>query len=202
MRHWFDRLASWSAGGGDEGEEGLLTRRQAVLAAAGVGAAGILSSPLLPKAFAEDPGCDCARKVEQQFDNKVTKLEHQTLDHGNGLLALVSVPYFLFAYSGLVTGAFLAQQHRCGVSGISCDKVPSGKPPPPQKQPCTQRGGLRLRGDQCEPPAGGGAEVGSGGCGPGTASCPTSGGDLCCFGDDICCAGCCCIAVVGCGCCG
>jgi hypothetical protein len=201
MSHWFDRLASWSAEGRDEGEEPRLTRRRAVVATAGVGVAGVLGSPLVSRVFAEDPGCGCARQVNREFEKEAGKLERKYLNNGNGVLSLVTVPYFLLAYSGLVTGAFLAQQHRCGVSGSECKKVPSGKPPPPNKQPCTQRGGLRLRGDQCAPPGGAGAEVG--GCAAGTSSCPTpGGGDLCCFGSDVCCSGCCCIAEVGCGCCG
>jgi hypothetical protein len=193
MSHWFDRLATWSAEGEDGGEAGRLTRRQAVAAAAGVGAAGILASPLLPK--------DCARQVNREFEKEASRLEHKYLDSGNGVLSIVTVPFFLLAYSGLVTGAFIGQQHRCGVSGSECKKVPSGSPPPPKQQPCAHRGGLRLRGDQCEGP-GAGAEGGSG-CGGGTSSCPVpGGGDLCCFGSDLCCSGCCCIAEVGCGCCG
>jgi hypothetical protein len=201
MSHWFDRLASWSAEGRDRGEESGLTRRDAVLGAAGVSAAGLLASPLISKAGAEPAGCDCARSVGQQYQNEERNLQRTYLDSGNGLLALVTVPIYLLAHAGLVTGTYLNMEHKCGAFPDECGKGPSGKPPPQNKQPCTQRGGFRRRGDQCEGPAGGGAEVGSG-CGPGTASCPTSGGDLCCFGDDICCAGCCCIAAVGCGCCG
>jgi hypothetical protein len=200
MSHWFDRLASWSAEGRDEGDEGLLTRRRALAAAAGVSAAGILSSPLLPKAFAEPAGCDCARDINRKFQDEAKALKRDTIDSGNGLVALVTLPYFLLAYSGLVTGSFAGQQYHCGVNGADCNKVPSGKPPPQNQQPCTQRGGLRLRGDQCP---GGGAGAETGGCGGGTSSCPTpGGGDLCCFGSDLCCSGCCCIAEVGCGCCG
>jgi hypothetical protein len=201
MSHWFDRLAGWSAGGRDDGAEAGLTRRQAVLGAAGVGAAGLLASPLIPKAAAEPAGCDCARSVGKQYENEEKNLQRTYIDHGNGLLALATVPFYLIAHAGLVTGTYLNMQHNCGAFPDECDKGPSGKPPPKNKQPCIQLGGFRRRGDQCDPGSGGGAEVG--GCAGGTSSCPTpGGGDLCCFGSDICCSGCCCIAEVGCGCCG
>lgn len=201
MSHWFDRLAGWSAEGGSEGEEVGLTRRQAVLGAAGISAAGLLASPLISKAGAEPAGCDCARSVGRQYENEEKNLQRTYLDSGNGLLSVLTVPIYLIAHAGLVTGTFANMQHKCGAFADECDKVPSGKPPPPAKQPCTQRGGFRRRGDQCEPAGGAGAETG--GCGGGTSSCPTpGGGDLCCFGSDLCCSGCCCIAEVGCGCCG
>jgi hypothetical protein len=201
MSHWFDRLATWSAEERDDGEEGVFTRRQAVLATAGVGAAGMLGSPLLSRAFGEDPGCDCARAAYRKFDDAANKLEKKYINHGNPFFLPLSAPIFVIAYAGLLTGAYAGQQYHCGVSGADCKQIPSGKPPPPKAQPCTQRGGVRLRGDQCG--GDGGGATGGSGCGGGTSSCPTpGGGDLCCFGSDLCCSGCCCIAEVGCGCCG
>jgi hypothetical protein len=200
MSHWFDRLAAWSAEEPDAGEERLLTRRQAVLATAGVGAAGMLGSPLLSKAFAEDPGCDCARNAYRKFDNAADRLENRYIHHGNPFLLPFTAPLFVIAYAGLLTGTYAGQQYHCGVSGSECSNIPSGKPPPPKAQPCTHRGGMRMRGDQC----GGGdvtAPPGGSGCGEGTTSCNDSSG-LCCFGDDLCCGCNCCIAVVGCTCCG
>ena len=72
MSHWFDRLASWSAGGQDDGEELRLTRRQAVrTAATGAGAAGLLGlgSPLIGKALADNAG-NCACQRAQRADNR------------------------------------------------------------------------------------------------------------------------------------
>jgi hypothetical protein len=199
MSHWFDRLAAWSAEERDDGEERVFTRRQAVMATAGVGAAGMLGSPLLSRAFAEDPGCDCARNAYRKFDKAADRLENRLINHGNPFLLPLSAPIFVIAYAGLLTGAYAGQQYHCGVSGSECKQIPSGKPPPPKFQPCTHRGGMRMRGDQC-----GGdvtAPPGGSGCGEGTTSC-NDGSGLCCFGDDLCCGCNCCIAVVGCTCCG
>jgi hypothetical protein len=200
MSHWFDRLAAWSAEEPDAGEERLLTRRQAVLATAGVGAAGMLGSPLLSKAFAGDPGCDCARNAYRKFDNAADRLENRYIHHGNPFLLPFTAPLFVIAYAGLLTGTYAGQQYHCGVSGSECSNIPSGKPPPPKAQPCTHRGGLALH-DQCggaPPPSGGGQT-----CPNGTHEC-TDG--LCCFGTDLCCANCgtgqCCVVEVGCACCG
>jgi hypothetical protein len=198
MSHWFDRLATWSAEENDDGEERVFTRRQAVLATAGVGAAGMLGSPLLSRAFGES-GCDCARRAYNQFDNAANKLEKKYINHGNPFFLPLSAPIFVIAYAGLLTGTYVGQQYHCGVSGADC-QTPSGKPPPKNAQPCTHRGGVRLHADQCGGDDGGGATGGSG-CSPGTSSCPTpTGGDLCCFGSDLCCSGCCCVE--SCGCCG
>jgi hypothetical protein len=202
MSHWFDRLAVWSAADGEGDDESLLTRRQAVRAAAGaaagVGAAGLLGGPLAGRAAAIAGGnsrqCKCWDKA-----GRINDEANFLLFKNIGAAAITPAGGF-FLITGLVGthAAYLGQVVNCGL----CKDDPPLEPPPPDKQPCTQRGGLRLRGDQCAPPPGGaGAEVG--GCAGGTSSCPTpGGGDLCCFGSDVCCSGCCCIAEVGCGCCG
>jgi hypothetical protein len=197
MSHWFDRLASWSADDRDDGEERLLTRRQAVRAAAtGAGAIGLLGSPLIAAASAESAACACWRDAL----NRNTEVGHQLVDNliltPSALISPLNLAIFTVAYTGLNAGT-VAKAISCG----SCDndKVPSGKKPPPKFQPCTQRGGVRLRGDQCG--GDGGGDTGGSGCSPGTSSCPTpTGGDLCCFGSDLCCSGCCCVE--SCGCCG
>jgi hypothetical protein len=198
MSHWFDRLATWSAEG-DAGEEQRLTRREIVGGAAvGAGAASLLASPFITKAFGESAACACWREAI----NNNTKVGHQLVDNliftpSSILIGPLNLAIFTVAYAGLNAGT-VAKAISCG----NCDNAPSGKKPPPKFQPCTQRGGVRLRGDQCGGGDGGGATGGSG-CGGGTSSCPTpGGGDLCCFGSDLCCSGCCCIAEVGCSCCG
>ncbi|MGD9735620.1 MAG: hypothetical protein AB7V58_08445 [Solirubrobacterales bacterium] len=201
MSHWFDRLASWSAGDQDDGEELRLTRRQAVrTAATGAGAAGLLGlgSPLVGRALADAGSCACQRAQRADNHRVMHNLRQNFLDNtGTYILVPAASAVFLGA---LITISLenTAALMRCG----SCESQVPLKPPPPQFQPCTQRGGIRLRGDQCPgPPGGAGAEAG--GCGGGTSSCPTpGGGDLCCFGSDLCCSGCCCVAEVGCGCCG
>jgi hypothetical protein len=199
MSHWFDRLATWSVDDGEGGEELRLTRRQAVGAAAGAGAAGLLGGPLVGQALAlggigggSGPECRCWEKAERINDaanlSIIKNLGATVITPAGGIVVSVALLS--------TTAAFLGHIVHCGL----CKDDPPLEPPPPKFQPCTQRGGVRRRGDQC----GGspGAEVGSG-CGGGTTSCPTpGGGDLCCFGSDLCCAGCCCIAEVGCGCCG
>jgi hypothetical protein len=197
MSHWFDRLASWSADG--KGDEELrLTRRQAVGAAAGVGAAGLLGGPLVEKALAIGGGtsaeCKCWDKAIH-----INNVANKSIINNLGPSALVSPAAGVVVTVGLITttAAFLGQIANCGL----CKDDPAPEPPPPKFQPCTQRGGIRMRLDQCG--GGGGAGAETGGCGGGTSSCPTpGGGDLCCFGSDLCCSGCCCIAEVGCGCCG
>ena len=199
MSHWFDRLATWSAQDSDDGEE-LLTRRQAVRAAAGaaagVGAAGLLGGPLVEQALAiaggDSPQCQCWDKAI-----RINAAANRSIIRGFGGTIITPAGGILVSVALLsTTAAMVGQVVHCGL----CKDNPPLEPPPPDREPCTQRGGRRLRGDQC----GGspGAEVGSG-CGPGTSSCPSpGGGDLCCFGSDICCSGCCCVAEVGCGCCG
>jgi hypothetical protein len=201
MSHWFDRLATWTADGPAEGEQRLLTRRQAVRAAAtGAGTIGLLGSPLLGKALAEHPGCDCARKVGDNADRTLNKLTDDLILNPLTLVSPLGAAIWLVAGTGLYAGALAKQLGHCGVAGQDCGPgLPSGKPPPPNAQPCTHRGGRRMRGDQC-----GGdvtAPPGGSGCGEGTTSCNDSSG-LCCFGDDLCCGCNCCIAVVGCTCCG
>lgn len=198
MSHWFDRLASWSADDGSGGEELRLTRRQAVGAAAGVGAAGLLGGPLVEKALAIAGGtsaeCKCWDKAI-----RINDAANGSILNNLGPAAVVSPAAGVVVAVGLITtsAAFLGQIANCGL----CKDDPPPAPPPPKFQPCTQRGGIRLRLDQCG--GGGGAGAESGGCAGGTSSCPTpGGGDLCCFGSDLCCSGCCCIAEVGCGCCG
>jgi hypothetical protein len=196
MRHWFDRLATWSVDDGKDGEELLLTRRQAVRAAAGAGAAGLLGGPLVDRALAigggNSPQCRCwdkALRINSAANRSILKnLGATAVTPAGGIVVSVALLS--------TTAALVGQAVNCGL----CRDDPPLEPPPPKFQPCTQRGGLRLRGDQCGG-SGGGAETG--GCGGGTSSCPTpGGGDLCCFGSDLCCSGCCCIAEVGCGCCG
>lgn len=199
MNHWFDRLASWSAEDRDDGEELRLTRRQAVrTAATGAGAVGLLGSPLIGRALADNAGnCACQRAQGRDNHRVMHNLRQNFLDNtGTYILVPAASAVFLGA---LITISLenTAALINCG----SCESEVPLKPPPPKFQPCTQRGGVRLRGDQCAGPGGAGAETG--GCGGGTSSCPTpGGGDLCCFGSDLCCSGCCCIAEVGCGCCG
>lgn len=194
MSHWFDRLAAWSAEDREGGEEGLMTRRQAVRAAAtGAGALGLLGSPLVSGAFGigggNSPQCKCWDKAIRINDKA-----NASLFDNIGPAAVVSPAAQVVLLTGLLgtTSAFLGQVVHCGL----CRDDPPLEPPPPQFQPCTQRGGVRLRGDQCgggtpEPPQ-------TGGCAEGTTDC---GGGLCCFGGDLCCGGCCCIAAVGCTCC-
>ena len=198
MSHWFDRLATWSADGPDGGEELRLTRRQAVRAAAtGAGAIGLLGSPLIATASAESAACACWRDAV----NRNTEVGHQLVDNliltPSALISPLNLAIFAVAYTGLNAGT-VAKGIACG----SCDnnKVPSGNKPPPKFQPCTQRGGVRFHGDQC----GGDVTTPPGGssCPGGTSDCKDGSG-ACCFGDDLCCGGgCCCIAVVGCTCCG
>ncbi len=200
MSHWFDRLAARSVENEEGGGELQLTRRQAVRVA-GIGTAGLLGGPLAGKAMAissgEGPECQCWDKAI-----RINKKANSSILGGLGGLVLTPAGGIVAVGAILATtSAFLGHVVHCGL----CRDDPPLEPPPPKFQPCTQRGGLRLRGEQCGgPPAGGGggAEGGSG-CGGGTSSCPTpGGGDLCCFGTDLCCSGCCCIAEVGCGCCG
>lgn len=199
MSHWFDRLASWSAGGParGEGEEMLLTRRQAVKAAAGAGAAGLLAGPLADRAMGIGGGssaqCRCWDKAI-----RINNAANRSILSNLGATAVTPAGGIVVSVALLsTTAAFLGQVVNCGL----CKDDPPLEPPPPKFQPCTQRGGVRLRGDQCG--GGGGAGAETGGCAGGTSSCPTpGGGDLCCFGSDLCCSGCCCIAEVGCGCCG
>jgi hypothetical protein len=199
MSHWFDRLASWSADD-TEAAEAQLTRRQAVKvagAAAGVGAAGLFGGPLANKALGiaggNSPQCKCWDKAGRINDNANYLLFKNI---GAGAFTPVGGAILIFGLVG-THAAYLGQVVNCGL----CKDDPPLEPPPPKFQPCTQRGGVRLRGEQCGGSPGAGAEVG--GCAGGTSSCPTpGGGDLCCFGSDRCCSGCCCIAEVGCGCCG
>lgn len=200
MSHWFDRLATWSVEDSEDGEESLLTRRQAVRvaagAAAGAGAAGLLGGPLVGQALGiaggNSPQCKCwdkAGRINDAANRSILKNLGATVITPAGGVVVVAALL-------TTTSAYLGQVVNCGL----CKDDPPLEPPPPKFQPCTQRGGVRLRGDQC---GGGGAGAETGGCGGGTSSCPTpGGGDLCCFGSDLCCSGCCCIAEVGCGCCG
>jgi len=200
MSHWFDRLATWSVADSEGGEKSLLTRRQAVRAAAGaaagVGAAGLLGGPLAGQAAAIAGGnsrqCKCWDKA-----GRINDEANFLLFKNIGAAAVTPAGGFLLITGLLGThAAYLGQVVNCGL----CKDDPPLQPPPPEGQPCTQRGGVRLRGPQC---GGGGAGAEVGGCAGGTSSCPTpGGGDLCCFGSDVCCSGCCCIAEVGCGCCG
>jgi hypothetical protein len=198
MSHWFDRLATWSAENGDDGE-GLLTRRQAVRAAAtGAGGIGLLGSPLVGEALGlaggNSPACKCWDKADR-INNKA----NLSLIDNLGSAALVSPAAQVVFLGGLITSsaAFLGQVVHCGV----CRDDPPLKPPPPKFQPCTARGGLRLSSDQCG--GGGGGDTvpqpPQTSCAPGTKDC---GGGLCCFGTDLCCGGCCCIVEIGCTCCG
>ncbi len=196
MSHWFDRLAARSAPKAHDGDGPLLTRRQAVRAgAAGAGAVGLLAAPLAGEAFGVAGGnsaaCKCWDKADRINNEAVALLAENV-----GPAAVVSpAGGFVFAV-GLLTieAAFLGQIVNCGV----CRDDPPLKPPPPKFQPCTQRGGVRYRGDQCggnvviPPPE-------SGGCPLGTSDCGN--GSLCCFGSDRCCGTCCCIVEIGCTCC-
>ena len=195
MSHWFDRLAAWSADDPDEGEERLLTRREAVgAAAAGAGAVGLLGSPLVSEAWGlfggSSPQCKCWDKASR-INNTANRGIRDAFGR-DALLIPGLQPLVLGALFG-TTVAFLGQTAACGF----CRDDPPFEPPPPKFQPCTQRGGVRKAGDQCagqtnpEPPK---SE-----CAQGTHDC---GGGLCCFGSDLCCGGCCCIVEVGCGCCG
>jgi hypothetical protein len=191
MSHWFDRLATWSAEGGEERADQLLTRRQAVRAGAtGAGAIGIFGLPLVSRALATDH-CDCADRATRKYDQAEKILFHDFILSPNNILFPVDA-FAGFASWVAISNAYLLRLARCP----ACPDKPL-EPPPPKFQPCTKRGGVRLRGDQCggdvkpEPP--------ETGCAQGTKDC---GGGLCCFGDDLCCGGCCCIAPVGCGCCG
>lgn len=196
MGHWFDRLASWSAPG--DGEEMTLTRRQAVGAAAtAAGAAGLLGSPLLTdKALGIAGGNSAACKCWDKAD-RINNNANYALYSNLGPASLVSPAVQFVLLTGLLTtsAAFLGQVANCGL----CRDDPPLKPPPPKFQPCTQRGGIRFRGDQCggnvvtPPPE-------SGGCPQGTSDCGD--GSLCCFGSDRCCGTCCCIVEIGCTCCG
>ena len=201
MSHWFDRLATWSSEDSDAGEERLLTRREAVgAAAAGAATVSVLSSPLLAEAsnrlFKESAACACWREALKE-NNKVTgQLLDNLIYTPSAAVTPLNAAIFTIAYTGLNLGT-VAKGISCG----SCDndKVPSGQKPPPNFQPCTQRGGVRLRGDQCGG-GGGNAEPGQPTCAPPTHACA---GGFCCFGSDLCCGGgCCCIVEVGCGCCG
>jgi hypothetical protein len=195
MSHWFDRLAAWSADGQEEGEERVMTRRQAMgAAAAGAGAVGLLGSPLVSEALGiaggNSPECKCWDKAIR-INNTANKGLVDSL--GRGALFIPGLQPVLLGGLFATTSVFLGQVAGCGL----CKDDPPFKPPPPKFQPCTPRGGMRLRGDQCggdtipEPPA----TV----CPTGTHDC---GGSLCCFGSDLCCGSCCCIVDVGCGCCG
>jgi hypothetical protein len=201
MSHWFDRLATWSVDDGKGGEESLLTRREAVRAAAGAaagaGAAGLLGGPLADRALAiaggNSPQCRCWDKAI-----RINSAANRSILRNLGATAITPAGGIVVSVALLsTTAALVGQAVNCGL----CKDDPPLEPPPPKFQPCTQRGGVRLRGDQCG--GGGGAGAETGGCSGGTSSCPTpGGGDLCCFGSDLCCSGCCCIADVGCGCCG
>jgi len=145
MSHWFDRLATWSAAEGEGEDESLLTRRQAVRAAAGaaagVGAAGLLGGPLAGQAAAiaggNSPQCKCWDKAGRINDNA-----NFLLFKNIGAAAVTPAGGF-FLITGLVGthAAYLGQVVNCGL----CKDDPPLEPPPPDKQPCTQRGGVRLR---------------------------------------------------------
>jgi hypothetical protein len=198
MSHWFDRLASWSAEGPDDGEERLLTRREAVgAAAAGAGAVGLLGSPLVGTAFGlgegNSPQCRCWDKA-----NRINNEANRGLIVGLGKEAAIIPGVGIVLLGGLIgtSAAYLGHVVHCGL----CKDDPPLEPPPPKFQPCTQRGGLTLH-DQCG--GGGGGGGGAQQCPNGTHLC-TDG--LCCFGTDLCCANCgtgqCCVVEVGCACCG
>ncbi len=195
MSHWFDRLAAWSADGQEEGEERVMTRRQAMgAAAAGAGAAGLLASPLVNEALGIAGGnsraCKCWDKAI-----RINNTANRGIADAFGREAL-----FIPGLQPLVLGAlfgttvvFLGQTASCGL----CKDDPPFEPPPPKFQPCTKRGGMRKAGDQC-----GGDTITP----PPPSSCPENtsdcGGGLCCFGSDRCCGTCCCIVEIGCTCCG
>lgn len=192
MSHWFDRLAAWSAEDREDGEERLLTRRQAVRAAAtGAGAIGLLGSPLVGEAWGDQAACRCWDKA-----GRINDKANNSLIDNLGPAALLSPGIQLFLFTAFVgtSAAYLGQVVHCGL----CSDDPPLKPPPPKFQPCTQRGGVRPRGDQCG--GGGPAPPPPSGCPSSTHACQD--GALCCFGTDVCCTGCCCISEVGCSCCG
>ena len=198
MIHWFDRLAAWSAEDRSEREGARVTRRQAMKgAASGAGAVGLLASPLVAQAsrrlLKESAACACWREAIRDNDKATGQLLDNLIFTPSAAITPLNAAIFTIAYTGLNLGT-AAKGLSCG----SCDqqRIPSGKPPPPQFQPCTQRGGVRQRGDQC---AGGTPEPPVTECAVGTHDC---GGGLCCFGGDLCCGGCCCIPEVGCSCCG
>jgi hypothetical protein len=198
MSHWFDRLASWSAEGSDDDEERRLTRRQVVrTAATGAGVAGLIGGPLAGQAWGLFGGnsaqCRCWDKA-----GRINDSANQGLIDAFGKEALFIPGVAMILLGGVIgtSAAYLGQVVHCGL----CKDDPPLKPPPPKFQPCTQRGGVRLHGDQCggtvTPPPGGS------GCPSGTTDCHDGSG-ACCFGSDLCCGGgCCCIIEVGCNCCG
>ena len=197
MSHWFDRLAAWSAES-DAEEELRLTRRQAVAgAAAGAGAIGLLGSPLVGEALGiaggNSPACRCWDKAIR-VNNRANRGLVDAFAKEAAIIPGVGI--ILVGGSIGTSAAFLGQVVNCGL----CKDDPPLKPPPPKFQPCTARGGARKADDQC----GGGGVVtppGGSGCGPGTSDC-NDGSGLCCFGDDLCCGCNCCVAAVGCTCCG
>jgi hypothetical protein len=196
VSHWFDRIAVKAAAAEDER---LLTRRDTLKgAAAGAGAVavGALGSPFITRALGEPAGCKCMRDALDRNDRVTGELLDKLVLTPSAALTPLNVAIFTVAWAGLNLGT-AARGAACGFPDCP-GKVPSGKPPPPQFQPCTQRGGLALH-DQCGGGGGGGAQQ----CPSGTHLC-TDG--LCCFGTDLCCANCgtgqCCIAEVGCACCG
>jgi hypothetical protein len=196
VSHWFDRLAVRAA---EDESARLLTRRDTLKgAAAGASAvaAGALASPLITRALGESAACKDAREALKHNDEVTGKLLDQLIFTPSAALTPLNAAIFTVAYAGLNFGT-VARYAASGFPDCS-GKVPSGKPPPPQFQPCTQRGGLTLH-DQCGGDGGGGAQQ----CPNGTHQC-TDG--LCCFGTDVCCSNCgtgqCCIAEVGCACCG
>lgn len=194
MSHWFDRLAVRAA---DEDDKRRLTRREAVAAAAsGAAALSVLGSPFLSDALASPESCRCWQNAWRKFDQADDDLYNRTIRDRSAVVVPFTGAVYVFGLAGLGTGTTLGALAHCGWCSDD-DMKKLGKPPPPSFTPCTHRGGLRLRSDQCggevkpEPP--------QTGCSQGTHDC---GGGLCCFGSDLCCGGCCCIVEVGCGCCG
>jgi hypothetical protein len=196
VSHWFDRLTVRATG--DE-PEGLITRRETVMGAAGAAGAvvaGSLGWPWISAALAGGR-CDCQRRADKAFNNYLQGLNRDFL-LGGGLTGL-GVFAYIAGVAGVSAGRTAAYVD-CVLNNPQsedCDqKGTIGKAPPPEDQPCLARGGVARR-DQCggevkpEPP--------QTGCAQGTHDC---GGGLCCFGSDLCCGGCCCIVEVGCGCCG
>jgi hypothetical protein len=197
MSHWFDDIAIRAS---RTESERLMTRRETVKAAAGaagLAAVGALGSPLITGAWAQNR-CQCQARADRAFGHYLGGLNREFL-RGGWLTGGGTVAYILGVAGGCAGRTAAYVDCAANVPRQGCDDDPTiGKAPPADEQPCLARGGHNWR-DQC------GGEVttppGGSGCGPGTTSC-SDGSGLCCFGSDLCCAGCCCIAEVGCTCCG
>ncbi len=193
MGHWFDELSERATR-----DEDSLSRRS-VLKAGGAGlAASVLGAPLAAKAseglsgLARESACGCHDKADRRYEREIQR-------YVDGIVTGDPTGGFLYFYNfaalgvdaaalALISTSYEARKLSCG----DCKRSPSGdnKPAPPK---------------YVIPPGPVPGVPGGFACPDGTFRCALT-STACCFGGDLCCP-CqgdfiCCIAAVGCACCG